>query len=331
MPLETATYISQLVSTNPAATDTTGQGDDHLRLIKSAIQATFPGFTAAALASSQAALDGVVATVNTNGVAVLADAGVNFKTNSTDGFRNPAAGEVDVDCGGVPGLKVTAALVTVPGNAAVSGNATVTGNETITGSSTCTAGYNGPGCIPIGGSIQWWTDTLPTGNGTFAWLNGQAISRTTYAALFALWGTTYGAGDGTTTFNVPDTRDNTLVGKGTMGGTTAAGRITNFVTSTLGNLFGECLHLLGIGEVPAHNHGVTDPGHAHGLQAAASVSVVNGVGTVVSQPPFSAAGPAGQGATSSATTGITINNAGGGGTHNNVQPTIVCNHIVRVL
>ena len=57
MSLETATYVSQLVSSNPAATDPVGQGDDHLRLIKSTILATLPNWTAAALNSTQAQID----------------------------------------------------------------------------------------------------------------------------------------------------------------------------------------------------------------------------------------------------------------------------------
>jgi microcystin-dependent protein len=59
------------------------------------------------------------------------------------------------------------------------------------------------GAVPVGTVALWLTETAPTG-----WLhcNGQAISRTTYATLFALWGTTFGVGDGSTTFNVPEVR-----------------------------------------------------------------------------------------------------------------------------
>lgn len=61
MPLETATYISQLVTTNPANADGLNQADDHMRLIKAALLNTFPNFTAAALTSTQAAIDTAVA------------------------------------------------------------------------------------------------------------------------------------------------------------------------------------------------------------------------------------------------------------------------------
>jgi microcystin-dependent protein len=50
--------------------------------------------------------------------------------------------------------------------------------------------------------LDYWGTTTP--NSSFAFPTGQAISRTTYAALFALIGATYGVGDGTTTFNLPD-------------------------------------------------------------------------------------------------------------------------------
>ena len=63
--------------------------------------------------------------------------------------------------------------------------------------------------VPTGAAMIWWLATPPTG---FIELNGGPISRTTYAALFALWGTTYGVGNGTTTFGIPDMRGEFLRG-----------------------------------------------------------------------------------------------------------------------
>lgn len=60
---------------------------------------------------------------------------------------------------------------------------------------------------------------------------GQAVSRTAYAALFAVIGTTFGAGDGSTTFNLPDARGRVLAGKDDMGGT-AAGQLTVTLSGT---------------------------------------------------------------------------------------------------
>lgn len=57
--------------------------------------------------------------------------------------------------------------------------------------------------VPVGASMWWWVSSVPTG-----WLEmaGQNVSRTTYATLFSVYGTTYGVGDGSTTFGLPDTR-----------------------------------------------------------------------------------------------------------------------------
>lgn len=57
--------------------------------------------------------------------------------------------------------------------------------------------------VPVGAIAMWLTGSPPT---NWLHLNGQAVSRTTYASLFALWGTSYGSGDGSTTFNLPDVR-----------------------------------------------------------------------------------------------------------------------------
>jgi hypothetical protein len=56
--------------------------------------------------------------------------------------------------------------------------------------------------VPLMGGMDYWDTVAP--NSSFIFPAGQAISRTTYAAVFARWGTTYGVGDGSTTFNVPD-------------------------------------------------------------------------------------------------------------------------------
>ena len=94
--------------------------------------------------------------------------------------------------------------------------ATVAANLTLTlpaadGSSGQALTTNGSGAlsfatiggVPIGAVFHFAASTAPTG---FLKANGAAVSRTTYAALFAITGTTYGVGDGSTTFNVPDLR-----------------------------------------------------------------------------------------------------------------------------
>jgi microcystin-dependent protein len=86
---------------------------------------------------------------------------------------------------------------------------------------------------------MWAAASAPTG-----WLlcDGSAVSRTTYAGLFAILSTTYGVGDGSTTFNLPDLRGRFPVGKN-------AGTF-----SALGGTGGEETHTLTVPEMPAHTH-----------------------------------------------------------------------------
>lgn len=95
--------------------------------------------------------------------------------------------------------------------------------------------YALPYAIPVGGLLPYVGASAP--NSSFALPFGQAISRTTYATLFALVGTTFGGGDGSTTFNLPDLRGRAVFGLDNMGGV-AASRITvaggNFNGTTLG-------------------------------------------------------------------------------------------------
>lgn len=120
--------------------------------------------------------------------------------------------------------------------------------------------------FPVGGIIPWPTATAPTG-----WLlaYGQAVSRTTYAELFAAYGTTYGSGDGSTTFNLPDYRGRTPFGKDDMGGS-AASRLTSAFGpdgTTLGATGGAQSTTLATGNLPSHTHGPgslgTGAGTAH--------------------------------------------------------------------
>lgn len=166
--------------------------------------------------------------------------------------------------------------------------------------------------VPAGVMAPFAGSSAPSG-----WLlaYGQAISRTTYSDLFAAIGTTYGSGDGSTTFNLPDARGRALFGVDNMGGS-AANRVTSGVSGITGTTLGatggsEAMH--------QHNHGVTDPGHIHVFQTGAS----GGFGAR-----GDAQGTATNNNTLSATTGITINNAGTGSSQN-MPPALMANYIIK--
>ena len=184
--------------------------------------------------------------------------------------------------------------------------------------------------IPVGFVAPWPTATAPAG-----WLlaYGQAVSRTTYAELFAAYGTTYGSGDGSTTFNLPDYRGRTPFGKDDMGGS-AAGRIT-FAASgvdgaTLGATGGDQKHTLTSAQIPAHTHTATVS-----ITSTPNTSIVengnSGTVDVTSGSGNTVAKRSNVPNTISSTGTVTVNNTGGGGAHNNMPPAIIQNWIILAL
>jgi microcystin-dependent protein len=143
----------------------------------------------------------------------------------------------------------------------------------------------------------------------------QAVSRTTYAALFAVLGTTWGAGDGSTTFNLPDLRGRATYGLDQGLRITAAGG--NFDGTIIGNAGG----LQNSNGVGAHTHvaTVTDPGHTH-LENANTVA---GGSSGVQQVATNGVNTATVTATASATTGVTVANASSGATYTVLGPAAI--------
>lgn len=170
--------------------------------------------------------------------------------------------------------------------------------------------------VPTGVYVPFAGSAAPTG-----WLlcGPTAVNRITYAALFAVIGTTYGVGDGLTTFNLPDPTRRTLVGAG--------GTSTATLGNTPGSVGGEESHVLTTAELASHAHGVSDPGHAHHLSkqvysiAAGTPSGVFAIGPI--------SGTDNGGGTDGAGTGIGIQSTGGDTAHNNVQPSLVTNYIIK--
>ena len=104
--------------------------------------------------------------------------------------------------------------------------------------------------IPTATIVPWSSASVPTG---FLECNGALVSRTTYSALFAIVGTTYGAGDGATTFALPDLQDNVPLGKsGTKALASTGG--ANTVAST-GNVGGSTANAtLSTPQLASHSH-----------------------------------------------------------------------------
>lgn len=136
-------------------------------------------------------------------------------------------------------------------------------NVQVTGSGTAanpyqiasTGGEGGGATIPVGTIWAFAGAVAPTG-----WLlcTGAAVSRSGFAALFGVIGTTYGPGDGSTTFSLPD-----LAGRGPFGAD---------ATHPLGSTGGNESVVLGVGQMPVHAHGVQHShriDHAHGASASA--------------------------------------------------------------
>ena len=99
--------------------------------------------------------------------------------------------------------------------------------------------------------IPWSSASIPSG---FLECDGQAVSRSTYAALFAVISTTYGSGDGSTTFNVPDLTDRTVVNKSNTKNLAQTGG-ANTVTRT-GNIGGSSgSTAITTAQMPSHSHG----------------------------------------------------------------------------
>ena len=167
---------------------------------------------------------------------------------------------------------------------------------------------------PTGVVLPFAGGSIPTG-----WLlcTGGAVSRTTYANLFAVISTTYGVGDGSTTFNVPDMQGRVPAGVNTSD--------SNFVS--LNTKVGSATHTLTSGEMPSHTH--TQNSHTHNLNAPIDGGLVGGtIGTFGSYYTRNNIGDSANNLWIATATTAVNQNTGGGGAHNNLQPTIALYYII---
>lgn len=191
--------------------------------------------------------------------------------------------------------------------------------------------------LPTGTVLPFAGSSAPSG---YLLCFGQLISRATYSALFGVIGTTFGVGDGTTTYQLPDMRGNLPAGADNIGGT-PANRLTGYVVGTSGGTQSQTISTTNL---PAHNHAVTDPGHVHTItdpghvhtQPGGFTFVISGSGSGVlnvgsagvtdASTPSAVTGIS----VNSATTGVTTQNTGSGTALPVVQPTLALNYMIKI-
>lgn len=169
---------------------------------------------------------------------------------------------------------------------------------------------------PVGTILPFAGSSAPTG---YLICDGSAVSRTTYANLFAVIGTTYGAGDGSTTFNLPNLKGSVPVGLDT----------TQTEFNTLGKTGGAKTHTLTTSELPAHTHSISSDGnHSHSVY-------INAPGDLPSKyrvefMGVSSVQQCGYTSTNGAHShGGATGSVGSGSAHNNLQPYITINYIIK--
>jgi microcystin-dependent protein len=173
---------------------------------------------------------------------------------------------------------------------------------------------------PAGAAGDGGASTIPSG-----WLlcDGSAVSRTTYATLFAAIGINFGGGDGINTFNLPDLR-----GRFVRGADHGAGRDPDAASRVASNSMGPTGDVVGSLQADAlasHAHAITDPGHSH---SAPTTNGATGTGTVevptAAAPGYDYIGAA---PTTVNPTNITVNASGGSETR---PKNVAVNYLIKL-
>ena len=183
-------------------------------------------------------------------------------------------------------------------------------------------GMTNPYSVPLAGGLDFWGTTAP--NSSFAFPAGQAISRTTYATLFSIMSTTYGSGDGSTTFNLPDKTGRVSAMK-----EASASRLTSTYfggnSTTLGATGGAEKETLLTTNLPPYTpagtiNNVVSGGTIAGTGAASNFTTTGAATAPLGNVAIAVAG--------------TFTGTAQGGTSTPVtttQPTIICNYIIRII
>ena len=161
--------------------------------------------------------------------------------------------------------------------------------------------------LPAGALMMWSTISAPTG-----WLlcQGQAVSRSIYSTLFGAIGTTFGGGDGATTFNLPDYRDRMPIGAGSLYSIGSTGGSKDAV-------------------VVSHNHDIIDPGHVHQMTRVLTDFNADATFDAVSTRVTADDANYQDRNTNSALTGISVQSAGVSGTNANMPPYLGIQFIIK--
>ena len=220
----------------------------------------------------------------------------------------------------VVGAGTFKSAVSVSGNVNIAGNTSIGGTVTISGANlaapnakVCASAYYGDGsnltgAMPTGAILPYGASVAPSG---YVLCNGTAISRSTYSDLFGVVGTKYGVGDGSSTFNVPDTRGRFLAGWDAGTSVLTSVTVSMITGASIGNTGGTQAVALAVAQIPSHQHHmwVSGSGSEEGSET--------GVAGFSSQTDW--------GAISSVSTGST----GGSGSHSNIPPSLIINYIIK--
>ena len=268
------------------------------------------------------------ATITTNGTGDLT-LSTNSGTNSgTIVIADGANGDITVAPNGTGKLTITGSNIVFEGATADDHETTFavtdpTADRTITfpdASGTVALSADVSSAVPAGTVLTTARSSAPSG---YLLCDGSAVSRTTYSDLFSAISTTYGTGDGSSTFNLPDLRGRVVAGKDDMGGS-SANRLTDQTGGlngdTLGDTGGSETHTLTTAQLASHTH-------SDGSYVATTTRRISSgdTGSGINLGSVNGDSFTTQTLDVSGTSGST----GSGSAHNNVQPTIILNYMIK--